>query len=383
MNSKLFVAAGAFAFAVGLSSAASAGISGITTDTGATLRINNANVALGDPVPSPKYMTARIGGAGYSTKAITTAEGIFFQAGTMSAGARNKATSVVEVSFDVENDTSEVLTEMISTVFESNFGMYVGNFDTYPAPPGSGPFKPACVGADLPNCTPISEGPGFEGLSTVVDNEPPFTLGYTSFLFEVLQDGVVRRTIGGTLQLDASNVEGEPRISFITGGGFGDLSSDLNGFEAFTSAPDRVWAFSWNDTDVSVNLDPIGIGETSTLTYRITSESWTDSGLKGSSLNSLVAFACLADPIGRGGTSGSVFTVPGFGPSTCNDFRGGTASAPTPYSFKLPTIRDGKIILTAPGAIPEPDTWAMLILGFGLVGLSMRRGKKAIPSTTA
>ena len=41
---------------------------------------------------------------------------------------------------------------------------------------------------------------------------------------------------------------------------------------------------------------------------------------------------------------------------------------------------DGNFSFTAPGAIPEPDTWAMLIMGFGLVGLSMRRGKKASPT---
>ncbi|MBS3962010.1 MAG: PEP-CTERM sorting domain-containing protein, partial [Sandarakinorhabdus sp.] len=92
----------------------------------------------------------------------------------------------------------------------------------------------------------------------------------------------------------------------------------------------------------------------------------------------IVAFSCFADPLGRGSLS-SVFTIPGFGPSTCNDYRSGSPDRPSPYSLKLPVIDEyGRIVFTADGTapIPEPDTWAMLILGFGLVGFSMRRRKK-------
>ena len=31
-----------------------------------------------------------------------------------------------------------------------------------------------------------------------------------------------------------------------------------------------------------------------------------------------------------------------------------------------------------PAAVPEPATWAMMLLGFGAVGMAMRRGRKAI-----
>ena len=88
----------------------------------------------------------------------------------------------------------------------------------------------------------------------------------------------------------------------------------------------------------------------------------------------IVAFSCFADPLGRGSLS-SVFTIPGFGPSTCNDYRSGTSDEPSDYSLFFPSVFQGnKIVFTSSGAapIPEPDTWAMLILGFGLVGFSMR-----------
>lgn len=37
----------------------------------------------------------------------------------------------------------------------------------------------------------------------------------------------------------------------------------------------------------------------------------------------------------------------------------------------------------APGAVPEPATWAMMIVGFGLVGSAMRRRRQSIAFTTA
>jgi len=40
----------------------------------------------------------------------------------------------------------------------------------------------------------------------------------------------------------------------------------------------------------------------------------------------------------------------------------------TPWSLK---ISDNPV--TAPGAVPEPATWALMIAGFGLVGAALRR----------
>ncbi|MBL8656950.1 MAG: PEPxxWA-CTERM sorting domain-containing protein [Altererythrobacter sp.] len=34
--------------------------------------------------------------------------------------------------------------------------------------------------------------------------------------------------------------------------------------------------------------------------------------------------------------------------------------------------------LSTPGAVPEPATWAMLILGFGLLGAAMRRSRSIV-----
>jgi hypothetical protein len=38
---------------------------------------------------------------------------------------------------------------------------------------------------------------------------------------------------------------------------------------------------------------------------------------------------------------------------------------------------DSVIINIGPGGVPEPTTWAMMLIGFGAIGFAMRRGKRA------
>jgi hypothetical protein len=63
------------------------------------------------------------------------------------------------------------------------------------------------------------------------------------------------------------------------------------------------------------------------------------------------------------------------GPTTCafgNTSALGFAGLPNGVSF---TSQSGVFLtgLTGPGGVPEPATWAMMIMGFGLVGSAMRR----------
>jgi hypothetical protein len=55
----------------------------------------------------------------------------------------------------------------------------------------------------------------------------------------------------------------------------------------------------------------------------------------------------------------------------CDDFAGENFKANILF---LPTERDGDIYMTAP--IPEPATWALMLAGFGLVGVAVRRGRR-------
>ena len=377
MGINKFLAAAAVA---ALSTGAFAQVGNFVTKTGAELLIGGASVPLTNPLTSPYYLSdPDDAGAGYSASVVPGDDALFFQAGTMAARSGNGAKSLVEVSFDVTNSSDRAIDQFVSTIFESNFGFHVTNFLDVTSASGSLPSpKPACTGSNLPNCTPVSIGPGFSDFTSVHDQAAPFTLGYTSFAFEILQDSNVVGGLSGSIRLDRDE---NGAISFVKGAGFDDLAASLNDFAEFEGAPDRVHAFSWADTDFTADLNPIGVGETSTLTYRVTTESWSDVSFQGVFRNLIVAFSCFADPIGRGGSpaEAAVFVIPDFGASTCNDYSGGSS----PYALKFPVIRDGRILFTAGGApgIPEPKTWAMLIIGFGLIGASMRRRKSPVPVT--
>ncbi|CAN7445228.1 PEPxxWA-CTERM sorting domain-containing protein [Phenylobacterium sp. LjRoot164] len=43
------------------------------------------------------------------------------------------------------------------------------------------------------------------------------------------------------------------------------------------------------------------------------------------------------------------------------------------------TVTGGRVVLDVPSAVPEPATWAMMIMGFGLAGAALRsHGRKAV-----
>lgn len=61
-----------------------------------------------------------------------------------------------------------------------------------------------------------------------------------------------------------------------------------------------------------------------------------------------------------------------------NIFLGGLTQATLDGSAVLATAAPG-----GGGAVPEPSTWAMMVLGFGLGGAAMRRRNQAIAARTA
>ena len=52
---------------------------------------------------------------------------------------------------------------------------------------------------------------------------------------------------------------------------------------------------------------------------------------------------------------------------------------PVPYSYSVAAFSDanrGEVFLPVTNGVPEPETWAMMVLGFGGVGFAMRRRSK-------
>lgn len=362
------------AAATGLwASAAGAVDISVTPEYGHLLILENAVDSSGVSPPVLYKSDSAGKGAGYAANVTSNGNSVFFSSGSMSAGSGNAALSVVGVSLDFANLGGQQINSVTSTIFQSTFGFYMAPFGNNP---------PVCTGATLPTCQGAIGG-AVDFASMVDGGSPLFTSGLagSSFLFEVLVNGQVERSIGGGLTLVDNGANPPTLVSYsqIDGvvGGLGALSGVLPGFELLQNDGYGL-IYGWDQSNFTVNFDQPIVGSGS-IGYRITTYSFGDS-LTGNneSSRSIIAFSCFADPVGRGSTSSIIPLINSLADPTCDDFREG-GDQKRNYVLNIGNIdENGNFSFTAPGAIPEPDTWAMLIMGFGLVGLSMRRGKKPV-----
>ena len=85
-----------------------------------------------------------------------------------------------------------------------------------------------------------------------------------------------------------------------------------------------------------------------------------------------LAYALFQSPgIGSGQTFYCVQT------NSCFDSSGSAEALEAGLTFS-PTraVRTGQVVIASTGAVPEPSTWAMLIIGFGATGAAMRRRRQ-------
>ncbi len=350
----------------------------VTPEFGHTLVIGNALESSGAN-PPVQYVSDSAGkGAGYAANVISDDDSsVFFFSGAMASGSGNAALSQVGVTLNFSDLGTTKINSITSTIFESTFGFYMAPFGNNP---------PVCTGASLPGCLGATDGA--VDFAAMGDGGLPgiFELGQagSGFLFEVLVNGDVKRSVGGFLVMIDNGLDA-PTIASgsVIDGALGDLdllSGELPGFGQIANDGYGL-LYGWGQSDFVVDFSDTPIEDSGSITYRITTGAFGDS-LTGDneSSRSIISFACFADPVGRGGTRGSILPV--LADPTCDDFRSDD-SQKRDYVLNLGQIdEDGNFTFTAP-AIPEPDTWAMLILGFGLVGLSMRRSKKPAATVNA
>lgn len=354
-----------------LSAPATAEIVDIRTQTVGTVTTNpgpGTSVFVNDAV-ARVYRSNGFGfGSGFAAFSAIDDRSIYFENGAMSAGAFNSSRAVTEVSLDFVNGSDVPTLEGIdSVIFESSFGFYVGEFN----------FLTQCSGATLPDCARVSSGVGFSDFRIAAD-APMAGLAGVAFGFEVLYDGALVRRIGGSItMLQAA----DGTISFLEdfGSGADSLSAALNGFGLQADAGNFAYVYGWDTTPFFAAFDNLlPPGGAATVTYRITTESWSQAfnPFDSTSDNMIIGFACVRDPVGRGG--GREALAPAIAAlaanpddNTCiddvSDFRGNV--------LDLPRV-EGGIIVFRPPVIPEPATWAMMIAGFGFVGATLRRRRQ-------
>ncbi len=312
-------------------------------------------------------------GSGFASFTDINETSIYFENGAMSAGSFNSASAATEVVLDFVNGSDAPTLEGIdSVIFESSFGFYIGSFNN----------SAQCYGATLPDCERVATGVGFSAFDVAAD-APLEGLAGVSFGFEVLYDGALVRRIGGAITM-LKNPDGS--ISFIEDFGTGEdnLFSALEGFGLQPDAGDYAYVYGWDTTPFFAAFDALlPPGEAATVTYRVTTESWSQAFNPADAIsdNMIIGFACVRDPLGRGGGRSLSAPLAAMLPFSANeddntciddvsDFRGNV--------LDLPSVEDGIIVFKPAAAVPEPATWAMLILGFGLVGATARRRSRAV-----
>jgi hypothetical protein len=279
---------------------------------------------------------------------------IQFESSNVATGQYVRNVSTNTVGFTFTNDTSQAF-QFTSEITPAGLGFYLA--DVNAACAYSGCAEVAGAGLSL---TSLSK------FSTI---DP--TKGYVSFTFSVTDT----YTAAGTEnQVDIP-------LFFATGSStliganfsddFDDASKVLNNFygpgfptNGFTyPASLTAHTFSWSATSIFGSMAP-GVHQ---LSYFTQISSFANANSSGCA--SLVAFAGFGDPIGQAGAVESAdFAFSSVDVAPCPHNDGGiTGLNFTPetlkYSFTQP--RDG--------SVPEPAAWAMMLLGFGGIGATLRR----------
>lgn len=360
-----------FAIACGLLLAGTAAqaqsIENLTTSAGTTV-VYPLVVKLesyGQTNPAGTSTLAPFGGTNFTSFVTNSGGQISFESSDVDSGLNVQTFSNTQVGFTFTNDTGDDV-QFNSLITAAGLGFYLAD------------VTPACA---FSSCDEVS---GVGLLSDVQRLNPFAAAGVVGFDFAIRDNGE-----------DLFHVVGQTSLDYTQGGAafFNDLfgtGTYLNGtgamgllknFHLASSATDAAaHGFAWDATPVSFLLG----GGTHNITYSTSVFSATNA-LQLDCGASLVAYSGFGDPIGQ---SGSVENVDAFSIASA-DFgsfattSGCPADGPikgltfTPTTYDTPVFKDGVLTYGNTDSVPEPATWAMMILGFGSIGAMMRRRRLA------
>ncbi len=374
MRNSLFLGAVA---ATALSTAATAQVTGVVTSRTVTYKAIGPFGAYPDPVS--KGNSAFELGSGsttyqaenYQVSANVGASEIDFADNTTSQGytAYTSASTSVDVTYT--NGGGLLLHPTLqSTIMPGGFGFYMADVTRNPTHQGGLAF------GDV-NQSPEATGASFANWQAYAGSGPQVL---ASFNFSILSGGVTVYSLSDTVSLTISG----PFQATVNAAD----PLPLNGFALVTPAGSMsAVGYQWNATTIDV---PLGVtlapGESSTLTY-LTSVTTSTNVLYPDITAQVLAYAGFGDPIGKttgaGGIPDPYFArlalgLPTFDPAT------GTVGLPA-LPISLPSLalpgRPDAPFEPVPNAVlgvPEPGSWAFLVVGAGFVGWSVRRRSRAI-----
>lgn len=311
------------------------------------------------------------GGAAYdSTFSTSDPKLIKFESGNASIGTGVTSVSSSSVDITIKNGGSASVNPVLqSQITAAGLGFYLAKT--------GGP----CGGSGI--------FPGGDGFGGCGQTTGPLTfsdlprgprqgdlLATAAFEFSVTADGTSVYDFRGVETLTEG--DGFPIVDAlimtlngapVAGGVLQNLTHNTPG------SPGSADGYMWDASNVNIALgSALAAGATRDVVYTATVTTLSVEGCTAADPTvCLVPYAAFGDPIGKGG---GITNARRFG----SGLDGGPVADPAtgisfvdnwgPQRFATPTFDNGILSFNS---VPEPGTWAMLILGSGLVGAALRR----------
>jgi hypothetical protein len=347
---------------------------GTSSDPGGTTGIRNFS---GEVISGSVGSTSFGSGASYASTSQIDDTIIYFKNGNASSGqfTYSKSTTLVDITF-TNTSNGPVTPFLISQIVPAGFGIFVGPNGCSANPEGCNPADVAA--GNFSSFTPVTAGdvPTLDGID-------PDLLAFASVRFRIY-------TNTGDSEFVAYDLTGS--LSLTYGGGFGEenilfanISPELAGLNGFklASLPGSkdFLGYSWDTTDIDVSFPgDLAANESATLRYETIVETYSRSScLESGTSSCLVSYSAFGDPprstARPSGARPLGDGAKGFA-GLNNDPPGGLFF--DEFAFKAPVFdpETGGLTFELIGRVPEPDSWALMIAGFGLVGASMRQRRR-------
>ena len=300
------------------------------------------------------------GGEGGSVEAIVKINPatISFESGVAVSGGYASATSYSGVDITLFNNTSSLVSieEFGSTIIPAGMGFYLQD--------RTGAAKDNNI---FTGYGQTSSGLTFQDLLPTVEAGP---FAFSDFEFSVVSNDETLYSLSGYASLTMDYYGNIERQFWL---------SDPEALDGLVTAYDNdlAYAFAWDATHIVLPLNALlEQGDSRVIEYRTRVTSYTRADCI-TPTTCLVAYSGFGDPIGRGGGASFAASLQdnmqmsslgrgGFGAQSFDGPQGITGIVFAPQTFVAYEPMSG-------GAVPEPSTWVMAIMGFGLLGAALRR----------
>jgi hypothetical protein len=298
------------------------------------------------------------GGSDFTSFVTNSGGSVSFESSNVVSGHSVQSYSNTSVGFSFTNDGSSPV-QFDSLITAAGLGFYLAD---------------VTGGCQYSNCAEVS-GVSLLDLTRFI---PLGSAGEVGFDFSIQDNGRDLFRVSGSSAI--TYVGGNAQFSDNFGSGvYGDGSGAMGLLKGFTLASGQfdsaAHGFAWDATPVSFFLGE-GVHNLTynTKVYSTSNANALDCGA------SLVSYSGFGDPIGRGGGVEALTAFSRNDSSFAATSSGCPADGPikglnfTPTTFDPPILKDGVLTYDPPGnAVPEPATWAMMIMGFGGIGAALRR----------